>query len=403
MKKTSLSLILLFAIMSSSSLFAQVPVKPEHVIFVLEENYSYNEIIGSALAPTFTWLSTTPYTANFTDATAITHPSEPNYLDLFSGENQGVAVDWSGQYPTAPFNDCNLGSSLIQHGYTFAGYSEGQPSVGWYAGDNTATYYWTKHCPWINWMPYNGVNNDTIPLADDIPYSYITGLYTSGPIFPDSNHYSTLPTVTWVIPNSIDDMHDNSESVAIPAGDNWFKKNMMPLVRWATNPVNKSIVITIWDENDGTAGNQIPLLVSGAMIKGGNYSTAINHYSVLKTVEDMYGLTECGNSASAVDFPSTMWIIDAGVNSIDKNTNKMTAWPIPANNELNVKITSAADDNATVGIYDITGRLVKQTTTVLKSGDNTIVFNTGDVVNGIYLLTVKGEQINICNKITVAK
>ena len=59
MKIPTLSFVAAAIISSSNMLQAQVPVKPTHVIFVLEENYAYNEIIGSALAPTLTALSKT--------------------------------------------------------------------------------------------------------------------------------------------------------------------------------------------------------------------------------------------------------------------------------------------------------------------------------------------------------
>lgn len=401
MKKLTSPFLTLALLVFSHSLYAQVPVKPAHVIFVLEENYAYSQVIGSALAPTFTTLSQTSYTANFTQDYAIQHPSEANYLELFSGSCQDDCSlgDINGPAPSAPYNDCNLASSLIQHGYTFIGYAEDQPSVGWIAGDLSP--YVTKHCPWINWIGYN-TNPDTIPQSSDIPYSHING-YTSGPIFPDSNHYSTLPTVAWVIPNSVNDMHDGNASTAIPNGDNWFKINMMPLVRWASNPANKSIVITVWDEDDGGHSNNIPLLISGGMVNGGNYSTHLNHYDLLKTVEDMYGLTECGSSATGVDFPTAMWNVDAGVNSIAENANQISTWPVPAENELNVKITTVGESNATIGIYDVTGRMIKEMPVQLKSGDNTIVLNTCDISNGFYFLKITGTQINLCNKITIAK
>jgi Phosphoesterase family len=114
---------------------AQVPVKPTHVIVVVEENYAYDEIIGNSLCPTLNAVSKMSNTALFNNYYAIEHPSEPNYLDMFSGKNQGITSDVSGQNG-GPLSDCNLGASLIQKGYTFAGYSEDQPSLGFYNNDD---------------------------------------------------------------------------------------------------------------------------------------------------------------------------------------------------------------------------------------------------------------------------
>jgi hypothetical protein len=378
---------------------------PAHVVVVMEENYSYSDIIGNSLAPYINYVAKQSYTANMTLATAITHPSEPNYLDLFSGNNQGVTTDLSGPAPGAPFNDCNIGSSMIQKGYTFIGYSEDQPSVGWISGDQGN--YYTKHCPWINWIGHN-TNADTIPVTSDVPYSYVKGLYTTGPIFPDSNHYSTLPTMAWVIPNSVDDMHDGSSSTAIPNGDNWFHTNIMPLIRWASKPANNTVVFIIWDEDDYLSTNpsdHIPLLVCSGLIIGGNYNTAVNHYSTLKLWEEMYGITtECSSSATATDYPSNMWTITTGIDPVSgESFNKVTTWPVPAKNELNMNIYSVSADNAKVGLYDMTGRLVKEIPAELKIGDNNMTINTDAISNGIYFLNVVGEKINVCKKIIVSK
>jgi hypothetical protein len=374
---------------------AQSIPKFDHVIFVLEENYSYSDIIGSSYAPTFTALSQASYTANFTQAYAITHPSEPNYLDLFSGSNQGVTTDLSGPAPTAPFNDCNLGSLVIQGGYTFIGYSEDQPSLGWTAGD--VGDYYTKHCPWINWIGYN-TNPDTIPIKSDVPYSYANG-YTTGPIFPDSNNYSTLPTVSWVIPNSIDDMHDGYPPASIQNGDGWYKTNMMPLVRWAVT--HNSLVITIWDEDDELHSNNIPCLFSGANVIGGSYSAPkFNHYDVLRTIEDMYGLAPlCGSSATGTDI-TNIW---TGIPTIQGIKNDVSVWPVPAKDELNVKITSASASKANVDLYDVTGRKIEEMPTELVPGENNVAINTSGVANGVYFLNIIGDKINVSKKITVGK
>lgn len=394
MKIFTPSFIMLFACMFNPVVHAQVPVKASHVIIVMEENYAYNEIIGSPYAPTINWLSGTSYTANFTQDYAITHPSQPNYLCLFSGSYQtDCCNDYSGESGTAgtPFNDCNMGSSLIQNGYTFIGYSESQPSIGWNSADSPP--YYTKHCPWINWMGYN-TNPDTIPITSDLPYTS----------FPDSNHYASLPTVSWVIPNINDDMHNpGTPSIAISNGDAWFKTHIMPLVRWASNPVNKTIVITTWDEDDGGGSNNIPLLISGGIVNGGNYNTTLNHYDVLKTIEDMYSLSLCGSSASGVDLPVAIWNTSAGISSIPESTTQVSTWLVPAKDELDINITTLAEGNATIRIYNFTGQLLKEIPARLKSGENTITLNTSYASNGLYFLKITGDNINTCNKIAVAK
>ena len=64
----------------------RIPV-PDHVVIVMEENHGYSEIIGSKYVPYINSLASAG--ALFTKSYAITHPSQPNYLELFSGSNQG--------------------------------------------------------------------------------------------------------------------------------------------------------------------------------------------------------------------------------------------------------------------------------------------------------------------------
>src|SRR5205823_12110424 len=98
---------------------------PDHVVVVIEENSAYNEIIGSSAAPYINSLA--QQGALMTDSFAITHPSQPNYLDLFSGSNQNVTDD-TVPPPGSPYSTPNLASELIGASLTFGGYSEDLPS-----------------------------------------------------------------------------------------------------------------------------------------------------------------------------------------------------------------------------------------------------------------------------------
>src|SRR5437868_518923 len=138
---TSRNLLLTFAILAMSAILlssraeARIPdpgvapqaggvPRPDHVLLVIEENHSYSEIIGSSSAPYINTLA--QQGALFTNSHGVEHPSEPNYLDLFSGSNQGVTND------NCPFtfSSQNLGSELIGSGLAFAGYSEDLPAPG---------------------------------------------------------------------------------------------------------------------------------------------------------------------------------------------------------------------------------------------------------------------------------
>ncbi|HEV3416549.1 MAG TPA: alkaline phosphatase family protein, partial [Pirellulales bacterium] len=259
---------------------------PDHVVIVVEENHSYSDIVGSPSAPYINSLANGPSGALFTQSFAVEHPSQPNYLDLFSGSNQGITDD--NLPANLPFTTANLGAELLAKGQTFVGYSEDLPSVGF--NGETSGAYARKHNPWVNWQ--NSSSNG-IPAADNQPFTS----------FPSD--FNALPTVSIVIPNLNDDMHDGS----ISAGDTWLRSNLDAYVQWATT--HNSLLIVTFDEDDGSQANQIPTLFVGPMVNHAQYSETINHFDVLRTIEDMYGLPYAGAS-STVPAITDVWQGNSG-------------------------------------------------------------------------------------------
>jgi phospholipase C len=237
----------------------------DHIVVVMEENHSYSDIIGSSSAPYINSLAAQG--ASFTNSFAVTHPSQPNYVALFSGSTQGLTSD------SCPhtFSANNLGNQLLTAGYGFTGYSESMPSNG-YTGCTSGEYA-RKHSPWINFSD--------IPASHNLTYQS----------FPTD--YTTLPTVSFVIPNLLDDMHDGT----VAQGDTWLQNNLDGYAQWAKT--HNSLLIVTWDEDDYSESNQVPTLFVGAHVTPGDYSEQITHYSVLRTIENGYGLSALGSAASA--------------------------------------------------------------------------------------------------------
>lgn len=140
-------LLLIFAGFSTQKSFAYLPT-PDHIVIVMMENHAYQEMVGSSAAPYINSLFADQQCALFTQSFGLSHPSQPNYLQLFSGSNQGV-VD-NNVPDILPFTTRNLGASLIAAGRTFTGYSEDLPSVG--ANDSVSGLYARKHNPCVNWQ-----------------------------------------------------------------------------------------------------------------------------------------------------------------------------------------------------------------------------------------------------------
>ena len=257
--------------------------RPDHVVVVVEENHSFGEIIGDTTdAPYLNTLAQRG--ALFTNSFGVTHPSQPNYLALFSGSTQGITDD--NVHPR--FSGANLGSELIAAGHSFIGYSQSLPSNG--SDIASSGSYMRKHNPMTQFT-------NLAPGGDNSAVNRIFNT-TNFPTSPGTD-YSFLPTVSLVVPDQNNDMHDGS----IATGDTWLKNNLGAYQQWAQT--HNSLLIVTWDEDDSSGNNQIPTIFAGQMITAGNYSETINHYSVLRTIEDMYGLPYIGQDANAVSITNT--------------------------------------------------------------------------------------------------
>jgi phosphatidylinositol-3-phosphatase len=238
------------------------------------ENHSYADIVGDPAAPYINELARRG--ALFTRSYAITHPSEPNYLALFSGGTQGVTDDGCPNRFTAP----NLAADLIRAGKTFAGYAEDLPGPGspvCSAGD-----YARKHVPWADFS--------NVPGSVSLPFTS----------FP-ATVFAQLPLVSFVIPNLCHDMHDCS----VAAGDAWLKANIGPYADWAM--AHDSLLVLTWDEDDGSQSNHITTIFAGQMVRPGRYAAPITHYTVLATIEAAYALPRDAGAAAAAPITNT-WL-----------------------------------------------------------------------------------------------
>jgi|HubBroStandDraft_4_1064222.scaffolds.fasta_scaffold00006_5 hypothetical protein len=241
--------------------------RASYVVVVIMENRDYDLVIGSSQAPYING-TLVPQAALMTNSHAITHPSEPNYLGLFSGSTQGVTDD---SCPHS-FSAVNAGQELIAAGLTFAGYSESMPYDG-YTGCSSGEYA-RKHNPWVNFT--------NVPASSNLVYN--------GFVTPPS-------TLTIVVPNLCDDMHDCSTQT----GDTWLSKNLPAILKY--DKKHDGLLILTWDEADPDSNgqNQIATLLIGPMVKPGKYAQKITHYSTLRTIEDIDGVACTASACQASD------------------------------------------------------------------------------------------------------
>ena len=353
---------------------------PDHIVILIEENHGYSQVIGSSSAPYINTLANDAMSTLFTQAYGIEHPSQPNYLDLFSGGNQGVT---NNNVPSAHFTTPNLARELLNAGRTFISYSQNLPSAG-YDGASSGKYM-RKHNPVTNWM---GTGTNQVPAALNQPFTS----------FPSD--YSTLPTVSFVVPDQDYDMHDGT----IATADTWFHNNLDGYVQWAKT--HNSLFILIFDEDDGNYNNRIPMIFTGPMVKGGTLSTTYNHYNVLRTIEDMYGTTHAGNAAGAASIHGC-WVNGYKQYADIKSTGTEFSWevfPNPATTSININYEMGDAFDPSVTVYDNLGqKLINLYLPETGNGLHQVSYSTSTLGmnRGIYFVEMRINDKKYLKKIAV--
>jgi hypothetical protein len=264
-----------------------------HVVIVVEENSGW---AGNGQAPFLeTMMAQGEYFSNYH---AVSHPSEPNYMAMFSGSTQGT--DGSDSCITSPAT--SLAGEAVAAGVTIEGYFQGLTSNILYA---------CRHNPFSQFT-------DAKAYAAD---------FTAFP-----TNYATLPQISFVAANTQDDMGDDG---TITDGDTWDQANLGSYAQWAKT--NNSLLILVSDESStdpnyhtnmpGENGNNVPLIAVGTgVIPGSINGDYYDHYSLLRTLEDYFGLGYLGASAAAADLS---FVVTPPATTTTTTTTTTTQAPTP--------------------------------------------------------------------------
>ncbi len=291
--------------------------KYKYLFVIVEENKAYDQIIGSPNTPIINKLAQTYGLA--TNFFGEVHPSEANYVAMLGGSTFGIHDD-------APYDAkaSSLGSHGVEHtikerslldqleekGLTWKGYFEDIPSPG-YKGtaypNHIDALYASKHNGFIN---FKKVQDTPQELAKLVGIAQLTKDLKSG----------NVPNYSHIILNQCNEMHGLSRcsnfSKVIRTGDTMVGKIVAQITSsslWSS-PDNNAIIIT-WDEDDGRqpyqgccgyepnssanfGGGHIPtIVITNHGPRGIKDNTPYNHYSLLRTTEDAFGIQEYMNYA----------------------------------------------------------------------------------------------------------
>ncbi|HEX3493518.1 MAG TPA: alkaline phosphatase family protein [Streptosporangiaceae bacterium] len=268
---------------------AATPHSYQHVVWIWMENRSFSDIIGNkAQAPYLNSLAAECGLATSYHNTS--HPSLPNYLSATSGLAEA-------HLPVLSFFDCNVSSvchtsapSIFGQGETWKAYQESMPSN---CDRSNSGEYAVRHNPPPYYTTLSGC------AKHDVPYTQLaTDLARND-----------LPAFSFITPNLIDDMHDGT----IAQGDTWLARNLPAILNSKAYRAGTTAVFITWDEGSGgypaedcdDPGDtdnscRVPTIVISPSTPAGTRSaTFFNHYSLLRTTEQLLGLPRLDQAASA--------------------------------------------------------------------------------------------------------
>jgi phosphatidylinositol-3-phosphatase len=250
-----------------------------HFVVVVLENREFGEVIGSSSASYINGLAHDGALAS--DYYAIAHPSLPNYIALLAGDPLGISSDCT---------DCQArGATLpgqFEHAHIgWRAYMEDLPQPC-YAGAFTGGYA-KKHDPFIYFPQIAG---DPSRCRNVMPLTQLTGDLRRG----------RLPAFAWITPNLCDDGHDCPTTSV-----DRFLAHVVPYLLAGIGP--HGVLAVVWDEgtsNSGccslAGGGRVPSILAGPSVRAGyRLTTSADHYSLLRLIEDSFGLPRLRGAACA--------------------------------------------------------------------------------------------------------
>ena len=251
-----------------------------HIVVIVMENEPETAIIGNPDAPYLNALAKTGALA--TRYYAVSHPSLPNYLALVGGSTFGVTSDCSPG-PGCTATDPGLADQLQAAGISWKAYMQSMPKPCDQAASGD---YAVKHDPFVYFRSVV-----TTMCGNVVPAGQLTTDLADG----------SLPRFAWLSPNLCNDMHDCS----VRTGDSYLA-GIVPQILRALGP--NGVLLVTFDEGTtdagggqaGAAGGQVALIAAGPAARTGvRSSAAYDHYSLLRTIEDAWGLPPLRSAGGA--------------------------------------------------------------------------------------------------------
>lgn len=270
-----------------------------HIFVIVEENHDFSGIIGNSFAPTFNRLAKTYGLA--TNYFGTIHPSEGNYVSLIGGNSYGIADD--NAYYTHTINNPSLVDQLEGAGLSWKGYFQSMPSAGFkgvcFPVDCTGPLYASKHNGFLN---FTHVQNNQQELQKLVPITQLALDIQNGQV----------PNFGFIVPDQCHDMHgappfcvnpgspgSPTDNTIVQQGDSYANSVINQITGSSMWPHGNNAIVIAWDEGNSNSGccdanpgggNVAAIVVTNHGPRGVQDRTNYNHYSLLLTIEQAFGL-----------------------------------------------------------------------------------------------------------------
>lgn len=270
-------LVLILSTVISSYSFADKGKFFDHAITVIFENTNYSNAIRQPFLKKLA-----DQGALFSNFSALTHPSQGNYIALTSGSLNGVLND-----KNVDINSTNIIDLLEAKKLTWKVYAEDYPG-NCFTGNVKG--YVRKHNPFISYL---NIQKNLNRCSNIVNASQFDMDIKNG----------SLPNYVFYIPNLNNDGHDTNVTFA----DNWYSQKFSSLVK-DPQLMKNTILVTTFDESGVSLKNQIYTSIVGGPVKPGTFADSLNTYSLLKLFEENWSLEDLGRSdKTAVSIPP-IWL-----------------------------------------------------------------------------------------------
>ena len=235
------------------------------MVVIVLENRELNEVIGNPEAAFLNHLAGRGALA--VNYYGVTHPSLPNYLALLGGDTFGIAENCTECVVYGP----NLATQLSRVGISWKAYMGALP-YPCYTGDDVG-WYAKRHDPFVYF-----------PSLTSVPRR-CSRIVPEGELWSDLDRRA-LPTFSWLTPDLCHDAHD-----CLFAAADYHLSRLVPRIMRQLGP--HGLLVVTFDEgisNSGGGGWIATVLVGPDVPHGIEIRRVVNHYSLLASLEDRFGL-----------------------------------------------------------------------------------------------------------------